>query len=78
MAVDLRKLSEIAGRWRNADPNLYRQFLALLEQYTFEVTVAVTEAPSAEVLQAQGRAQQARKTFLIFTEHLEPKDATPP
>jgi len=33
--------------------------------------LAVTEAASTEILQAQGRAQQARKFLLLFTEHLE-------
>jgi hypothetical protein len=76
MASDLKKISEIANRWRGSDPELYKQFLLILEQYTFEITVAVTETPSTEILQAQGRAQQARKFLLLFTEHLEPNRAT--
>jgi hypothetical protein len=73
MPADPKKISEIAGRWKNHDPQLYSQFLTVLEQYVFEVTVAVSEASSAEILQAAGRAQQARKFFLLFTEHLEPR-----
>jgi hypothetical protein len=73
MPADTKKISEIAGRWKNVDPQLYTQFLAVLDQYVFEVTVAVTEASSAEILQAQGRAQQARKFLLLFTENLEPR-----
>jgi hypothetical protein len=73
MPVDTRKFSEIAGRWKSADPHLYQQFMVLLDQYTFDVTVAVTEAPSTEILQAQGRAQQARKFLLMFSENLEPR-----
>lgn len=71
MPADVRKLSEIAGRWKNIDPQLYDQFLKVLDAYIFDVTLAVTEAPSTEILQAQGRAQQARKFLLIFTENLE-------
>lgn len=73
MPADLKKFSEIAGRWRSHDPPLYTQFLKELEQYVFDITVAVTEASSTEILQAQGRAQQARKFLLMFTEHLEPR-----
>jgi len=73
MPADTKKISELAGRLKNADPQLYEQFLRVLEQYVFDVTVAVTEAPSTEILQAQGRAQQARKFLLLFTEHLEPR-----
>jgi hypothetical protein len=74
MPADTKKISEIAGRWKNANPELYRQFLVILEHYTFDVTVAVTEAASNEILQAQGRAQQARKFLLLFTENLDPAE----
>lgn len=72
-----KDLQQVAGMWKNIDPDLYAKFLRLLDQMTFEVTVAVTEAPSGEILQAQGRAQQARKFMQIFTEALEPNRATP-
>jgi hypothetical protein len=76
MPADAKKFSEIAGRWKNHDPQLYTQFLTVLEAYVFDVTLAVTEANSTDILQAQGRAQQARKFLLMFTEHLEPNRAT--
>jgi hypothetical protein len=76
MPADLKKFSEVAGRWKNADPLLYSQFVTVLEMYVFDVTLAVTEANSTDILQAQGRAQQARKFLLLFTEHLEPNRAT--
>lgn len=76
-AFNPRDLQQVAGMWKNIDPDLYEKFLRLLDQMTFEVTVAVTEAPSTEILQAQGRAQQARKFMQIFTEALEPNRATP-
>lgn len=68
MAVDLNKIRQIAGRWKNVDPRLYDQFLHLLKEHVQEVTVAVTEAPSADILQAQGRAQTARQFLRLFTE----------
>jgi hypothetical protein len=73
MPADKKKISEIAGRWKNHDPPLYDQFVIALEQYVFDVTLAVTEASNQDILQAQGRAQQARKFFQLFTEHLEPR-----
>jgi hypothetical protein len=76
MPADLKKFSEIAGRWKNHDPRAYEEFLLIFECYVFDVTLAVTEASSNDVLQAQGRAQQARKFLLLFTEHLEPNRAT--
>jgi len=68
MPADLKKFGEIALRWKNSDPDLYKQFLLLLDAYAFDVTLAVTEASSAEILQAQGRAQQARKFLQLFSE----------
>lgn len=75
MAVDTKRISVIAGRWKNFDPQLYEQFMRVLDAYVFEVTVAVTEAASTEILQAQGRAQQARKFMQLFTETKETNDA---
>lgn len=75
--VDMKRLTETAGLLKNADPAAYEQFLRLLDAWVFDITVAVTEAPSGEILQAQGRAQQARKFMQVFSEVLEPKRATP-
>ncbi len=68
MVCDPKKLSIYAKRFRDQDPAVYEQFIRLLDQYVSELTVAVTEAPSSDVLVAQGRAQQARKFFQILTE----------
>lgn len=76
-AVDIKHISECAGLMKNADPALYETFLRLLDAYTHEVTVAVTEAPSTEILQAQGRAQQARKFFQMLAETRAPSRPTP-
>lgn len=80
MASDPRRISLIANRWKNYDPRLYELFLREMDAYVFDVTVAVTEAPSDQILQAQGRAQQARKFMQLFAEPLdEPTQrATPP
>lgn len=68
MATDQNRFREFALRWRNHDPDLYEHFLKFLDAYVFEVTVAVTEASSSEILQAQGRAQMARKFLQLFSE----------
>lgn len=73
MAVDLNKFGEFALKFRNHDPELYERFLRHLDAYVFEVTVAVTEALPADILNYQGRAQQARKFFQLFSEFREPK-----
>lgn len=75
--VDMKKLTNVIGLLKNADPVAYEQFLRLLDQWTFDITVAVTQAPSTDILQAQGRAQQAIAFTRVFTEALEPKRATP-
>jgi len=77
MAVDTKKITEFAQRIRNADPSLYGQFIQLLDQYTTDVTVAVTEAPPQEILVAQGRAQMARKFMQLLTEFRALKPPTP-
>ncbi len=71
MAPDFNSLKAYAEKWRNHDPRLYDHFLRTLEKCVFDVTVAVTEAPADQVLQAQGRAQVARKFLQVFVEHAE-------
>lgn len=75
--VDPRKLSEFASFFKNADPDIYERFIRLLDQYTAELTVAVTEAEASSILIAQGRAQQARKFLQLFTEIREPNKPSP-
>jgi hypothetical protein len=66
--VDARDLSVCMRFFKNADPRVYERFIRTLDAYVQEVTVAVTEAPVTEIMNAQGRAQQARKFFQLFTE----------
>lgn len=66
--VDTGQISQCAHAWKNIDPKLYEKFLRLLDAYTSEVTVAVTQAPSTEILQAQGRAQQMIQVLRLFVE----------
>lgn len=68
MAANPLLLSECMRKFKNQDPKVYEQFLRVLDQYVTELTVAVTEAPTSDILVAQGRAQQARKFFQLFTE----------
>jgi hypothetical protein len=74
MSVRLEKFGEFAHWMKNVDPRKYEEFVRLLDAYVFEVTVAVTEVSSGDILQAQGRAQQARKFFQLLTEIREPKE----
>lgn len=78
MAPDFALLKPIAEKWRNYDPRLYEKFLRTLDKCVFDVTVAVTEAPNDQILQAQGRAQQARKFMQVFVEAVEQPPASPP
>lgn len=78
MAADPKQqIGEIAAFFKNQDTLLYEKFLRALDAYVFDVTVAVTNAPSADILQAQGRAQQARLFMRIFSEAKVPTQPTP-
>ena len=78
MAVDhTAPIMAILGQFKNIDPALYERLLRHADQYTFDVTVAVTEVDSQGILQAQGRAQQARKWMQMLNEAKEPNIATP-
>jgi hypothetical protein len=78
MAVDETLFGIFATKFKNADPHVYEQFLRLLNDYTTEVTVAVTQASTAEILVAQGRAQQALKFFQLLSEFREQKPKPTP
>ena len=78
MAVDALKFNEFATKFRNHDPRLYDEFLRLLNAYTTEVTVAVTQASPAEILVMQGRAQQAIYFYQLLSEFREPKPKPTP
>lgn len=69
---DFKLLAPVALKWRNQNPQLYDEFLKRLDRCVFDVTVAVTEAPSDQILQAQGRAQMARKFMQVFAETMAP------
>lgn len=78
MAIDTTKFGEFATKFKNHDPHVYEQFLRLLDAYVTEVTVAVTQASPAEILCAQGRAQQAIKFFQLLSEFREQKPKPTP
>lgn len=71
MPVDEKQISKCLRVFKNQDPRLYDQFLHLLALRVEDITVAVTEVPPDQILVAQGRAQEARKMFRLFTELLE-------
>jgi hypothetical protein len=62
-----------AERMKNHDPELFDLFLRALDEYVFDVTVAVTTAPVDEVLVFVGRAQNARKFLQLMSEFPKPK-----
>ena len=75
--ADARDLSICMRFFKNADPRVYERFIRTLDAYVAEVTVAVTEAPVDKIMNAQGRAQMARKFFQLFTELPENTDTRP-
>lgn len=77
MKVDPGHISEIMGRFKNQDPRLFDQYLRVLDAYVQDVTAAVTEAAPGEILQYQGRAQQAIKFYRLCAETKDPKEPTP-
>jgi hypothetical protein len=77
-AVDLTKFGEFATKFRNHDPHVYEQFLRLLDAYTYEITVAVTQATPADILVKQGQAQQAIMFMRLLSEFREPKPKPTP
>ena len=50
-------LAQFAMRLRAADPQAWESFVQCFDAYATEVTVAVTNAPQDQILNAQGRAQ---------------------
>lgn len=76
-ADHINEIQRIAGFWKNQDPQMFERFLRHFDAWTFDVTVAVTEAPPAEILTCQGRAQSMRKVMQTFAEALDTNTATP-
>lgn len=52
----------------NCDSMVWDDAVKALSTLVDEFTVAVTEAPSDQILVAQGRAQMARKLLMMFEE----------
>jgi hypothetical protein len=67
-SIDPRIFSVFALKFKNHDPKLYEKFLRVMDEYTHEITVAVTEADPNSILMLQGRAQQARKFMQVMSE----------
>lgn len=76
-AVNLNLISECMMFFKNADPRVYEKFIRVLDQYTTELTVAVTDASPEDIFKLQGQAQMARKFLKLFTEIREPNRPSP-
>ena len=61
-------IKHYALRLKNADPESWDRFLLAFDAYATEVTVAVTQAPSEDILRCQGRAQQMLALLRMFKE----------
>lgn len=61
-------IKHYALRLKNADPESWDRFLLAFDAYATEVTVAVTAAPSEDILRCQGRAQQMLALLRLFKE----------
>lgn len=68
-------VKHFAHALRNAAPEAYQAFLEALDAYATEITVAVTDAPAAEILHLQGRAKQ---TLVLLDVLRRPKVLTSP
>lgn len=55
-------------RLKNSSPEGWDDFVQVFDVYATEVTVAVTQAPSEEILRMQGRAQQCLAILRIMRE----------
>lgn len=64
----LNLVSHTANHLKNSSPEMYGEFLKALSVYMENVTVAVTNARSDEILVAQGNAQMIRKIVQILNE----------
>ncbi len=62
------ELQRFALMLRNSNPEAWDGFLRVFSAYTYEVTVAVTEASPNEVMEKQGRSRQLRALERIFKE----------
>ncbi len=61
-------LDVLCLRLRNADPQVWDAFVAQFAAYTDAATFQLTKAEPAEILIAQGRAQQCHALLRIFKE----------
>ena len=77
MATNVKLLSDCFLALRNATPEGFEQCLKVFEEYTDEVTVAVTNADATNILVMQGRAQQCRALLRVLQECDTPKPTKP-
>lgn len=65
---ELKKIVVEAEHVCKMNPLAYEMFTDAIKDHLQAVTVAVTDATSADVLQAQGRAQSLRVLYRALTE----------
>jgi hypothetical protein len=65
-------------RLKNSNPTGWDDFVQVFDCYATEVTVAVTQAPSDEILRMQGRAQQCLALLRLMRECDKVKIPQPP
>ena len=68
MVPELKKIATEAEHVCKMNPLAYEMFTDAIQAYLHHVTVAVTDATSSDVLQAQGRAQSLRTLYRALTE----------
>lgn len=72
------QLKRFALLLRNAAPDQWEQFLKAFEAYDWTITVAVTRADPASILNAQGAAQQTQTLLKLFVECATQPGPQPP
>lgn len=78
MAALTPQLKATALLLRNGNPTAFDDFINLINALTGEALVAMTEAPTDEILVQKGRCQQLRWFLQLLREcHIEKKPSTP-
>lgn len=74
MSSSNARLSQLSLLLRNGNPEVFDAFVEAVHDRMSTITVAVTEAPSGDILVCQGRAQESRAFLRILREcNLPPK-----
>lgn len=77
MKVSGTQIKQVCQRLRSADPEIYEQFIKLMDGYVYGLIEQVVSAPSDEILVAQGRAQAGQAIFRLLVEQPTTPPTTP-